>query len=194
MSDERLRALERRWMESGSSEDRKAYARERKRSGLPKLPREVIRHFVRDTQHGVCNSIGKISLPKDRQNLVLASCSVELWPRLGADGYGYSRTMKKEVFYTEDAEEVTCKRCIKSINKLPNGVRRRVHYAPGCKNIVISDDVGERAIVPVCKRDDRDRFKESFSHTMSAVNCPACKRIMAQGRRSPRSPRRPALT
>jgi hypothetical protein len=188
MSDRQLRELERRWMETGSPEDRKVYAKARKRAGLENLPREVIRHFVRDVQHGVCNSVGKISLPKDRQNLVLASCSVELWPRLGAEGHGYHRTMKKTVFYTEDPEEVTCKRCLKVYNKLPEGVRRRMHYAPGSK-CAPRDELRERVVVPVCGRNDSDRFMESFSHSMREVNCPACRRIMERGRRRPRQPR-----
>ena len=119
MSDRRLRELERRWKESGAKADRKAYAVARKRMGLPKLPREVIRHYIAHDKHGCLNAEGKIEFDRSRVgrfHQVHALCSVQLWPRDGASGYGYARTMRKNIYYTEDQDEVTCKSCIKSLN------------------------------------------------------------------------------
>lgn len=46
MSDERLRELERRWQESGSSEDEAAYWRERARQ-LDEVQRKIIDRLIR---------------------------------------------------------------------------------------------------------------------------------------------------
>ncbi len=183
MSDRRLRELERRLLETGSEEDRKAYIIARKRAGLPDLPREVVRHYIDDGYHGHLGADGKFIVADiGRQGLVrpmrvTSRCSVELWPRETDDGW--CRRWKK-VFCTEDPTEVTCKTCLKSLNKPDQRIRRRVHYAP-CSKV--------SATPPVCGRNDSDSFQESFSWTMRDVTCPVCKRIMAGGRRSPRSPR-----
>ena len=87
MSDRRLRELERRWKESGSPEDRKPYAKALKQAGQPKLPRLVIRHYIKPEDHGVCGPDGKIdrSLSADQHGYsyggypgrIEATCSVD---------------------------------------------------------------------------------------------------------------------
>jgi len=201
MSDRRLRELERQWHETGSLELRRSYDMARVRAGLPKLPREVIRHYVAEASHGCCDANGKIDRelpgrlasgrwgrfpPDDR---VSASCGAELWPRnLLAEHQGLPKeqhTYRKEIFYTEDLDEVTCKSCLRSANKLPDGVKRRTHYAPGSR-------YGKNQAAPVCSRDDSGKFDESYVWDLRnspSITCPACKRIMERGRRAPRRPR-----
>ena len=194
MSDRRLRELERRWTESGSQEDRKAYDQARKRVGLSKLPREVIRHYIANELHGNCGPDGLFDIESDDLTAVAmvskrihAACSVELWPRnLVAAQRGSDQTMKKNVYYTEDPEDVTCKTCVKSINKPDKRVYKRTHYAPGSKMLPVN---GEEVPEPRCGRNDSNRFEESFSYDMRHVTCPACKRIMTFGRRRARRPR-----
>ena len=199
MSDRQLRELERRWNESGSSEDRKALDRARVRSGLSKLPRLVIRHYIAHQHHGNCGPDGLIDLVFNspsgnswpvQTHRVHAACSVELWPRnLVAAHRGWDQSMKKNIYYTEDPDDVTCKTCIKSINKPDKRVYKRSHYAPGSKQPTRGSEVNEVVARPVCGRDDGARFEESFSYDMRTVNCPACKRVMARGRRRARAPR-----
>lgn len=187
MSDSRLRALERRWHATGTLEDRKAYDAARVRAGLPKLPRLKIVHYVDDEFHGHIGPDGDFALTESqarrRSIIVRSRCSVELWPRERWCP-GYYKTMKKNVYYTENPEEVTCKTCLKSLNKPDERVRYRSHYAPGCWK------GRERKItpVPVCGRDDSDKFTQTFTYRMPEVNCPACKRIMKMGRRASRKP------
>jgi len=188
MSDRRLRELERRYQASGDQADRNAWEAEHIRAGLGKLPRLVIRHYIDEEHHGCCNSAGAIDIKVDRKSggwpyhtsKIRAKCSVELWPRdLVYDRY--SPRMKK-VFYTEDPHDVTCKRCLASINKLDVRVRRRVHYAPGSK--------GAAHQLPVCGRDDSVMFAEEFTWNLrKTISCPACRRIMQKGRRQTRPPR-----
>lgn len=190
MSDRRLRELERRWAESGTKEDRKTYDKVRQRMGLPKLPREVIRHYVQTSQHGHCGDDGKFDIEYDatkggwpiKASKIHSVCAVELWPR---DIYwrsrGFDSTMRKEIFYTEDPDEVTCKTCIRSINKPDKRTYRRIHYAPGTAT--------GAARPAVCGTEGDPKFDESQSHTMNAVTCPACRRIMYRGRRRSRTPR-----
>lgn len=186
MSDDRLRRLERRWHATGALEDRRAYNAARIRAGLPKLPRTKIVHYINEEQHGYLKD-GKVDLGEDtarrRQVVITSRCSVELWPR----GLGYYGIRMKEVFFTEDVHEVTCKRCLKSLNKPDKRVRYRAHYAPGSRN------GRERGITPVsvCGRDDSDRFIQTFTWLMREMSCPACKRIMARGHRRSRKPRLP---
>jgi len=193
MSDRRLRELERRYAESNSKEDRKAYAVARKRSGLPKLPRLVIRHYVAVESHGHCDVQGEFDIRCDftggwpiRADTINAACSVELWPRnrLSA-ARGWAQTLK-EVFYTEDVEEVTCKTCVKSINNPKKRIYKRAHYVPGSKQASRKSGVNEVVAIPVCGRDDSKRFEQSYFYTMTNVTCPACRRIMYGGRRRPR--------
>jgi hypothetical protein len=194
MSDRRLRDLERRWNETGSAEARKAYDRELKRVGAPPLPRLVIRHYVASYSHGHCGPDGLFDINYTgggcpiQQDRIHAACSVELWPRnLLAESRGWQQTMKKDIHYTEDPEEVTCKTCLRSINKPVKRVYKRTHYSPGAR-LAIEDDVNERTVVPLCGRDDSKRFEETFSYNMGTVNCPACRRIMNKGKRRPRRP------
>lgn len=183
MSDDRLRLLERRWLSSGALEDRKAYEAARIRAGLEALPRLNIVHYVDDKFHGYFKG-GKVDLGEDtarrRQVVILSRCSVELWPR-GAGWYGIKM---KPVHHTEIIDEVTCKRCLASLNKPDERVRYRSHYAPG------SWDGRNRKITPapVCGRDDSERFTQTFTYRMTEVNCPACRRIMTMGRRASRKP------
>lgn len=198
MSDLRLRELERRWLETGSKEDRKAYAAARRRAGLPPPPRTCIRHYVRTEDHGDVGPDGKFDLvyeaksgrypwDHDGEKKVYAACSVELWPRnLRAIARGWDPTMKKEVFYTEDPDEVTCKTCLKIINKPQDRELRRTHYAPGSRGL----PKGGQGVRPVCGRNDSDKFTETFAWRMADVNCPACKKVMAKGKRRSRSPSR----
>lgn len=193
MSDQRMRGLERRYQASGDPADRSAWESEHIRAGLGKLPRLVIRHYIDEEHHGRCNSSGAIDIKVDRKsggwpyhtNKIRAKCSVELWPRdLVYDRYP---PKMKKVFYTEDPHDVTCKRCLASINKPGVRVRRRVHYAPSQRAAI---ERGER-VVPVCGRDDSDRFEESFIWDLSSgpLTCPACRRTMQRGRRAARHPR-----
>lgn len=185
MADTRLRRLERAWQETGCREARKAYEMERKRLRLGRL---VIRHYVAEHHHGHCGPDGLFDIefdsvrPWTNTDKVFAACSVELWPRnLVAEARGWEQTMKKKIHYTEDPDEVTCKTCLRSINKAPDDAKRvRRHYAPGSR---------DGAKPPVCGRDDSEKFDERFEWTMQGVNCPACKRVMKMGRRAPRSPR-----
>jgi hypothetical protein len=167
-------------------EDRNAYERERIRAGIGKLPRLCIRHYIRPESHGCLDKDGKFDVDVAnstagthafgyRSRGIYASCGSELWPR--NDYYG---TRKKTIHFTEDKDAVTCKTCLASINKPDKRVYRRCHYAPGSKT---------KEPVPVCGRNDSGKFEESFSYTMRDVNCPACRRIMEQGRRRPRRPR-----
>jgi ribosomal protein S27E len=94
--------------------------------------------------------------------------------------------MRKVVHCTKDPTEVTCKTCLKSLNKPDKRVRYRTHYAPGTKSARARGDVEPN---PVCGRDDSDKFVQTFSHTMREVNCPICRRIMQRGRRKARKPR-----
>jgi hypothetical protein len=189
MSDQRLRQLERRWMETGAKEDRRAYARARKQAGLPPLPRECIRHYINPDHHGHLKEDGTFDLSERQaragRNRIHSVCAVELWPRELYHRSLWGPTMRKTVFYTEDPDEVTCKTCLKSINKSDERVRHRTHYAPGSKG------GRERGVkpTPVCGRNDSDKFTETFSWTMRDVNCPTCHRIMAQGRRRTRVPK-----
>lgn len=177
MSDRRLRELERRWHESGSTQDRRAYEAARRRAGLPRL---VVRHYIHPDAHGVVGEGGKIDARlvatgthTSYTRLVYSLCGVELFPR--AHG-----TFRKNCYYTESTNEVTCKTCLRSLNKPEKRVRYRTHYAPGC--------MGDSAPVPVCRRDDSEKFKQNYSHTMVDVNCPVCHRIMRKGARLPRRP------
>jgi len=196
MSDRRLRELERRWNESDSPEDRKNYDMARKRMGLTRLPRDVVRHYVEVAKHGICGPDGLIASRLDNwtsyrpgRDKVSSACSVELWPRdLYSRLRGWKTTLRKEVFYTEDTEEVTCKKCLQFIDK-PAYKNRRKHYAPGSKIGVIRDDAGQLVVTPVCGRDDSEKFEETYCHTMAGVNCPSCKRIMCRGRIASRRPR-----
>lgn len=186
MSDRRLRDLERRWQETGTKQDRKAYNRERVRAGLPPLPREVIRHYVDKNDHGLLGSDGRVDLPKREVNTrrVLSTCGNELWPRNLR--HTHYPTFRKEIHYTEDADEVTCKLCLRTMAKEARGGKSvRTHYAPGSRY------GRERGItpIPVCGRNDSDKFMETFSWTMREVNCPACKRHMQPGQRRSRRPR-----
>jgi len=185
MSDRRLRELERAWNESGSTQDQRRYELELKRAGLPRL---VIRHYVTVEEHGHCGPDGEFDIEFKfdggwpiRPNTINAACSVELWPRNAqAAARGWAQTLKK-VYYTEDPALVTCKTCIGSINKPAVRLYKREHYAPG-------SGLAPGSAVAVCGRDDSHRFEETFSHSMRGVTCPACKRIMKKGRRSPRRP------
>lgn len=186
MTDDRLRRLERAWLETGDIEDRKALDRERARVGLPSLPRLSIVHYIDDPWHGRLDGDGKLisGAGRERWPTIKARCSVELWPR---DLLKAFATMRKVVHYTEDPAEVTCKTCSKSLNKPDKPDRQifyRTHYAPGSK------DGRDRGItpVPVCGRDDSDKFTQTFTWRMLEMNCPACKRIMERGRRASRRP------
>ena len=186
MGDERLRELERRWQESGTKEDRKAYERERIRAGLGRLPRERIVHYVTEDRHGLVGPGGTILLSKKdvgKEDRVLSQCGNELWPRNLR--HEYYPSFRKNIYYTEDPDDVTCKSCRRSMDKPAERVRYRTHYAPGSK------DGRKRGItpVPVCGRNDSDRFTETHSWRMAEVNCPACRRIMKMGRRASRKPR-----
>lgn len=183
MSDRRLRELERLWRETGDLEDRKRFEREHIRAGLGKLPRLKIVHYIDDEFHGHLGSDGEFKISKAkarRRSIVITSrCAVELFPR-GA-GYGWKM---KPVYFTERPVEVTCKTCIKSLNKPDVRIRYRTHYAPGSRN------GRERGVipVPVCGRDDSEKFTQTFTYRMPEVNCPTCRRIMRKGHRSSRKP------
>jgi len=183
MSDRRLRELERRWMETGDHNDRRAYNQARVRSGLPKLPREVIRHYIDEDQHGHLEG-GKFSLSdvvaRRRSTVILSTCKTELWPReIGQ--IGLRSTFRKNIYFTEDRDEVTCKRCLATLNKPAERAYYRTHYAPGSKDRSTSEWV--------CGGVDGPRFVSTVSYTMRTVNCPRCKRVMERGRRQTRRPR-----
>jgi hypothetical protein len=190
MSDRRLRELERAWHETGSVEARADYNAALARAGQPKLPRLVIRHYIAPIHHGCVGPSGKIETDYDLYSTSLrihATCSVELWPR-GLRGPEWAGC--KELHYTEDPREVTCKTCLRSVNKPDVKVRRRAHYAPGARYRL--EETNERVVVPVCGRDDSDKFEESFIWDLSSgpLTCPACKRIMQKGQRRSRRPGR----
>ncbi|MGE3483322.1 MAG: hypothetical protein AB7L09_01150 [Nitrospira sp.] len=184
MSDARLREFERRWNETGDPDARRAYERERARLGLEKLPRARIVHYIDDHWHGNLGSNGEFLFSEEDARLrsvrIAARCSVHLWPR---DLYPpHGSAMRKRVYCTEIEEDVTCKSCLKSLNKPDQRVRHRTHYAPGSK------DGRKRGIIPrpVCARNDSAKFTETFSWRLIEVNCPTCMRIMQRGRRRPR--------
>lgn len=170
MSDGRLRELERRWLETGSPQDRRAYEQARRRAGLPRL---VVRHYIDPVHHGLLNENGEFSLSKNDGwhhmggGGIRSLCNVHIWPR------DY-HTLRKSCFYTEDESEVTCKTCLRVLSK----PRFRTHYAPGSK--------ATGAGIPVCGRNDSDKFSVKLSHQMRGVTCPACKLIMQRGRRAAR--------
>ena len=193
MSDVRLREFERCWIEAGTPEAREAYNRELVRMGLPKLPREVVRHYVKDELHGNLGPDGKFDInvahARQRTHVITSRCNVELWPR-EAGWPGYRSTMRKNIYYTEDEDEVTCKSCIRSLAKPDKRIYRREHYAPGSMSLLAN---GKEVLDPVCGRNDSARFEETFSYNMRSVTCPACKRIMTRGRRRARRPRHAVL-
>lgn len=192
MSDRRLRQLEREWLESGTKVARKRYDLARARAGLPRLPREVIRHYVDEKFHGHVGSDGEldIDLRLVDQLHVFSACGNELWPRnLRPLNQRFGDTFRKVIYYTEDSTDVTCKLCLRSMAKVDRGGKSvRTHYAPGSKCPPKGDLARERVVRPICGRHDSDKFVETFSWTMREVNCPACKRVMRPGNRRPRKP------
>jgi len=191
MSDRDLREKERAWLETGNAEDRAQFNAARVRMGLPKLPRLVIRHYIAVEHHGCCNDTGEIGIQLNEKggwpyhsDRIKSTCSVELWPRDAHPTVFYAPKMKA-VFYTEDASEVTCKRCLASLNKPDVKVRRRVHYAPSQRLVI---ERGERP-TPVCGRDDSEKFEEQFIWDLSSapMTCPSCRRMMQRGQRAARA-------